>query len=165
MLITVIKVWPLKMYNVPTYTVDWVAGDDATAESSNGESAATRQAATDTFSPHVMTQVNKLRDEGEVGAGIKVAVVDTGVSSKTARCFQLRIRMADVFTQVDYLHPALGGCFGEGCLVSFGYDLVGDDYTGGNTPVPDDDPFDCEGHGTVRYPQNEYIGSYKSAQN
>lgn len=51
--------------------------------------------------------------------------------------------------QVDYLHPALGGCFGVGCLVGFGYDLVGDAYAGNNTPVPDPDPMDCAGHGSV----------------
>lgn len=51
--------------------------------------------------------------------------------------------------QIDYSHPALGdGCFGEGCLVAFGTDLVGDAYSGFNTPVPDDDPMDCAGHGT-----------------
>jgi len=32
--------------------------------------------------------------------------------------------------------------------VAFGTDLVGDAYTGDNTPVPDDDPIDCAGHGT-----------------
>lgn len=60
---------------------------------------------------------------------------------------------ADVYilmlVQVDYLHPALGGCFGPGCLVGFGYDLVGDAYAGGNIPVPDPDPMDCAGHGSV----------------
>lgn len=50
--------------------------------------------------------------------------------------------------KIDYTHPALGGCFGEGCLVSFGTDLVGDDFNGQNTPIPDDDPKDCAGHGT-----------------
>lgn len=74
-----------------------------------------------------MTQVDKLRAKGVTGKGLKIAVVDTGI---------------------DYKHPALGGCFGEGCLVSFGTDFVGDDYTGFNTPVPDDDPIDCGGHGT-----------------
>lgn len=39
-----------------------------------------RQATADTFSPHVMTQVDRLRSQGVVGEGIKVAVVDTGVS-------------------------------------------------------------------------------------
>lgn len=74
--------WPLRLYNVPTYTVDWVAGEDALADNGNGAAAAARQAAADTFSPHVMTQVNQLRDEGVVGDGIKVAVIDTGVSSR-----------------------------------------------------------------------------------
>jgi subtilisin family serine protease len=75
-----------------------------------------------------MTQVDQLRSNGITGAGIRVAVIDTGV---------------------DYLHPALGGGFGPGYLVSFGTDIVGDDYTGYNTPVPDPDPIDeCEGHGT-----------------
>lgn len=51
--------------------------------------------------------------------------------------------------QTDYLHPALGGCFGPGCLVSYGTDLVGDDFNGSNTPKPDADPLDnCNGHGT-----------------
>lgn len=53
--------------------------------------------------------------------------------------------------QIDYTHPALGnGCFGEGCLVSYGYDLVGDDYNAnkGTKPNPDNDPMDCGGHGS-----------------
>ena len=45
---------------------------------------------------------------------------------------------ADNF-QIDYTHPALGGGFGPGHLVSYGTDLVGDDYNGENTPVPDDE--------------------------
>jgi subtilisin family serine protease len=32
--------------------------------------------------------------------------------------------------------------------VAYGYDFVGDAFTGENTPVPDDDPDDCHGHGT-----------------
>lgn len=46
--------------------------------------------------------------------------------------------------------PALGnGCFGPGCLFSYGTDLVGDAYNGLNVPVPDPDPYDnCAGHGT-----------------
>ncbi|CRG88283.1 Putative ATP-dependent helicase HRQ1 [Talaromyces islandicus] len=81
----------------------------------------------DTLSTHVMTGVDKLHADGFSGNGFKIAVVDTGI---------------------DYNHPALGGCFGEGCKVAFGKDLVGDDYTGTNTPVPGDDPMDCVGHGT-----------------
>lgn len=79
----------------------------------------------DANSPHVMTQVDKLRAQGLTGKGIKVAVVDTGI---------------------DYTHPALGGCFGKGCLVSYGKDLVGNNYPA--EKEPSDDPMDCYGHGT-----------------
>lgn len=62
------------------------------------------------------------------GSGVRVAVMDTGI---------------------DYDHPDLGGCFGPGCRVEVGHDFVGDAYTGpGSLPVPDDDPDDCNGHGT-----------------
>ena len=44
---------------------------------------------------------------GYTGAGIRVAVMDTGI---------------------DYDHPDLGGCFGPGCRVAMGYDFVGDDF-------------------------------------
>ncbi|KAG6021502.1 hypothetical protein E4U19_005684 [Claviceps sp. Clav32 group G5] len=82
----------------------------------------------DTFVPHMMTQVDRLRAKGITGKGVKVALVDSGI---------------------DFTHPALGnGCFGKGCLVSFGTDLVGDAYDGYNQAVPDDIPMDCDGHGT-----------------
>lgn len=71
---------------------------------------------------------------GFTGAGIKVAVMDTGI---------------------DYDHPDLGGCFGPGCRVELGWDFVGDDYNADPgsplfNPVPSPDPFpdDCNGHGS-----------------
>ncbi|KAI9293124.1 subtilisin-like protein [Neoconidiobolus thromboides FSU 785] len=69
---------------------------------------------------------NKLKLDG---SGIKIGIIDTGI---------------------DYLHPYLGGCFkGPNCKVQYGKDLVGDDYDGSNTPLPDEDPRDtCGGHGT-----------------
>ncbi|KAI9277370.1 peptidase S8/S53 domain-containing protein [Sporodiniella umbellata] len=76
--------------------------------------------------PHRMTQVD-LVHEKHTGKDILVGVLDTGV---------------------DYLHPALGGGFGEGYKVSKGYDLVGDAYTGDNLPIPDSDPLDDCGAGT-----------------
>ncbi|CAF2949473.1 unnamed protein product [Rotaria sp. Silwood2] len=45
-------------------------------------------------------------------------------------------------------HPALGGGFGLGYKIQFGYDFVGDSYNGSNSFVPDPDPLDCGGHGT-----------------
>ena len=75
-----------------------------------------------------MTGADIARQEmGLTGAGVRVAVVDSGI---------------------DYHHADLGGCFGSGCRVVTGTDFVGDDFNGGNTPVPDADPDDCGGHGT-----------------
>ncbi|KAF9360528.1 hypothetical protein BGX26_008948 [Mortierella sp. AD094] len=75
-----------------------------------------------------MTGASRVHSElGLKGEGIKVGVIDTGI---------------------DYSHPALGGCFGKGCKVAYGYDLVGDKFSGQNTPVPSGNPMDCAGHGT-----------------
>ncbi|GAB5589864.1 hypothetical protein Unana1_04764 [Umbelopsis nana] len=62
------------------------------------------------------------------GNGIRIGIIDSGV---------------------DYLHPALGGCFGPNCKARYGYNLVGDDYTGDiATLKPDDDPMDSCGAGS-----------------
>jgi minor extracellular serine protease Vpr len=71
---------------------------------------------------------------GLTGKGVKVAVIDTGI---------------------DYMHPDLGGCFGVGCRVEKGWDLVGDKFNADSSSatynpvlVPGPDPMDCAGHGT-----------------
>lgn len=66
------------------------------------------------------------------GRGIKVGIIDTGI---------------------DYMHPDLGGGFGPGFRVAFGFDFMGDNATtaadGTLTSFPDNDPRDmCVGHGT-----------------
>lgn len=81
-------------------------------------------------SVHVMTGVDKVHEQGIAGKGIKIGIIDSGI---------------------DYMHPSLGGGFGQGFKVAGGYDLVGDTYVPGSAtrpPVPDDDPRDCAGHGT-----------------
>ncbi|KAI0872073.1 peptidase S8/S53 domain-containing protein [Hypoxylon argillaceum] len=119
------RVWANRVYDLPKDNVIWTGKNK---DAGIADSLVKRQSSSDTFSPHLMTQVDKLRAKGVIGKGIKVGVIDTGI---------------------DYTHPALGGCFGPGCLVSYGTDIVGDDYTGFNTPVPDDDPYDgCAGHGS-----------------
>ncbi|KAG0077637.1 hypothetical protein BGZ92_001834 [Podila epicladia] len=78
----------------------------------------------DMMSVHDVTGVKEVHESMKLfGKGIKIGIIDSGV---------------------DYTHPALGGCFGPGCKVAYGTDLVGDD---GHTP--DNDPkSECDGHGT-----------------
>jgi subtilisin family serine protease len=89
----------------------------------------------DLASAITQTQVDVAQNSlGLNGAGIKVAVMDTGI---------------------DYDNPDLGGCFGPGCRVEGGWDFVGDAFNADNTSpsydpvaVPDPNPDDCNGHGT-----------------
>ena len=82
----------------------------------------------DLYSALAMTGADTVQEElGYTGAGIKVGVIDTGI---------------------DYDHPDLGAGFGPVYRVAYGYDFVGDAFDGTNMPVPDDDPMDCNGHGT-----------------
>lgn len=75
-----------------------------------------------------MTGADQAHAAGYTGAGVRVAVMDTGI---------------------DYNHPDLGGGFGPGHRVVGGHDFVGDAYSGfPSTPQPDPDPMDCNGHGT-----------------
>jgi subtilisin family serine protease len=96
--------------------------------------------ATETSGPDLATAIQMTgadiaqNELGLTGAGIRVAVMDTGI---------------------DYDHPDLGGCFGSACRVAVGWDFVGDEFNAdpespsyNPVPVPDPDPDDCQGHGT-----------------
>jgi minor extracellular serine protease Vpr len=74
-----------------------------------------------------MTGADLAQSAGLTGAGVRVAIMDTGI---------------------DYTHPDLGGCFGPGCRVETGFDFVGDDFDFDRPTQPNDDPMDCNGHGT-----------------
>ncbi|KAF3924510.1 Cucumisin [Orbilia brochopaga] len=119
----VVQLSPVRLYDATAPVARRVTRDVAKLINKRADKDLTA----DAYPPHLQGGVNKLRAEGLTGSGIRIAVVDTGI---------------------DYNHPSLGGKFGPGNKVAFGTDLVGDAYTGENTPVPDDDPLDCAGHGT-----------------
>lgn len=92
----------------------------------------------DLFTALAMTGADNVQSElGYTGAGIKVAVMDTGI---------------------DVDHPAFGGDgvarydspLFPSARIAYGYDFVGDDFDAGTYPfpTPDDNPDDCAGHGT-----------------
>lgn len=76
-----------------------------------------------------MTGANIVQNTlGFKGQGIKVGIIDSGI---------------------DYHNQELGGCFGPGCKVAYGWDFVGDAFSGSASPqVQDADPDDCGGHGS-----------------
>ncbi|KAI1103548.1 subtilisin-like protein [Jackrogersella minutella] len=121
------NIWPVRKISFPKPDPKAV-GSDVSELVRRAKQAKRQEASSESgFTPHIMTQVDKLLAEGITGKGLRIGLVDTGV---------------------DYKHPALGGCFGEGCLVAYGYDFNGDNDTS-PVPVPDPDPYDdCVGHGT-----------------
>ena len=69
------QIWPNKVYRLPDENVAWtgrVGGPDYIQK-------VKRQTGNDTFTPHLMTQVNKLREKGFTGKGVRIGVIDSGV--------------------------------------------------------------------------------------
>ena len=68
------RVWPIQVVRVPDENVRVVGNASFSVLGPRADKS------NDTFAPHVMTQVDKLRAKGITGKGVKIAVVDTGVS-------------------------------------------------------------------------------------
>lgn len=118
----VAQVWPVQKIGRPLAAVQTGSGQSVAGVHSRG----TKDTNASFTLPHItgnirpnqpltMAGVDKVHSLGFKGKGVKIAAIDTGV---------------------DYLHPALGGCFGEGCKVAFGYDFVGDDYPSSTVESP-----------------------------
>lgn len=68
--------WPVTLHNVPDAQVHWAGNPDR----EKILQARDNSTLTNNFSPHFMTQIDKLHAKGYTGKGVHVAVIDTGVS-------------------------------------------------------------------------------------
>ncbi|KAI9494879.1 peptidase S8/S53 domain-containing protein [Zychaea mexicana] len=125
----IINAWPITHHSRPTGIVD-------TAEKVVDKAMSWRGYSPEQVPVLTRSYNEAYRELGVNGSSVRVGVIDSGV---------------------DYRHPALGGCFGSGCKIEFGYDLVGDAYNGTHESIQeDDDPLDncpptavgATGHGT-----------------
>lgn len=81
---------------------------------------------------------------GNAGQGVKIALIDTGVDYTHANFGGPGTVAAYTGNNRAIIEP---GTFPTAKVVG-GKDFAGDAYTGANTPVPDPDPLDCNGHGS-----------------
>lgn len=77
------KKWPVQVFSLPKPEVHWTGTPGMEYTAVQKEDLQERDLSNDTYTPHVMTQIDKLRDEGVTGKGLKVALVDTGVGRES----------------------------------------------------------------------------------
>lgn len=75
------KIWPVVTVPAPDPKIEWVATDgvDVLAHNNKDNTISSRDVADPLSSAQRMCQIEKIREKGYVGRGIKIAVVDTGV--------------------------------------------------------------------------------------
>lgn len=84
---------------------------------------------------------------GNTGENVEIGVIDTGIDyTHTLFGGSGSVEQYDAIRAVED-QPAPRGVFPSVKVVG-GFDFVGDEYDGSNTPQPDPNPLDCNGHGT-----------------
>lgn len=74
------RVWPVRWNSVPNDTVIWTGKDGPS--SGNTWKKRQLQNVSESYAPHVSTQVDRLHAEGVRGKGMKIAIIDTGIDWK-----------------------------------------------------------------------------------
>ena len=97
-----------------------------------------------TSAPFIKAQQAWAATGGVSGAGMKIAVIDTGIDYTHAMFNGPGTAAAYTGNNRAIIEP---GTFPTAKVIG-GRDFAGDAYTGANTPVPDNDPLDCNGHGS-----------------
>lgn len=92
------KMWPVEVFTLPQQAqlegeVQWETGHNTSHAMKQGPS----------YVPHVMTQIDKLHKKGYTGKGIKVAIIDTGVSEIQEDANLVRLELHKLTAPVAFL--------------------------------------------------------------
>lgn len=84
------RMWPVMLHSMPETTVHWTGN-----ETNSFESQVPANHTGSPYTPHVMTQVDKLHAKGYTGKGFSLAIIDTGVSNHGARIRAFNVTITD----------------------------------------------------------------------